>query len=218
MPPAMTAPRPRHFAVLIDRFLAPLRQFSCSSIPVAMPVRVSAPPLPMRSLLRCRPAVRSPNADPTPVPAAQPARRPPLQAWRASQHQAIRRRPRHQSRRLPRDRRDRLAPGRKGTVPTSSRPSSTSRLRDHNQCLAEIAPPPARACRPAASQTDASVRNPRGPLRTFLSVSQGLTASHDGSVQAPASRKEPRRERGADRKRGRRGRGSGEIRNRGERT
>ena len=70
----------------------------------------------------------------------------------------------------------------------------------------------------AGSQTAASGRNPRGPLRTFLSVSQGLTASHDGSVQAPASRKEPRRERGASPKRGRRGRGSGGIRNRGDRT
>ena len=71
---------------------------------------------------------------------------------------------------------------------------------------------------PAGSQTDASGRNPRGPLRTFLSISQRLTASHGGSVQAPASRREPRRERGACRKRGRRERGSGEIRNRGERT
>ncbi len=64
---------------------------------------------------------------------------------------------------------------------------------------------------PVGSRTCPGGRNPRGPLRTFLSVSQGLTASHDGSVQAPASRKELRRERGACRERDRRRRGSGEI-------
>lgn len=70
----------------------------------------------------------------------------------------------------------------------------------------------------ASNQTGASGRNLRGPLRTFLSISQRLTASHGGSVQAPASRREPRRESGACRKRGRGERGSGEIRKRGERT
>ena len=69
----------------------------------------------------------------------------------------------------------------------------------------------------ARSQTGASGRTPRGPLHPLLSVSQRLTASHGGSVQAPASRKEPRRERGACRKRGRGERGSGEIHNRGDR-